>query len=155
MHVIAAKAVAFKEAMKPEFTRYQKDIVANCKVLADELLRSGFDLVTGGTDNHLVLIDLRNKKMTGREAAKALDEAGIVANMNRIPYDTLDAYHCSGLRIGTAAVTSRGMKVKEIKEIAGMITGVLLSLCGNSSRKVIKDTKKRVEKLCRKFPVKI
>lgn len=152
MHVVAAKAVAFKEALKQEFKKYQKQIVKNAKVIAEELLKSGFNLITGGTDNHLILIDLRNKNITGREAALSLDKAGVTVNKNRIPYDPLDAVHTSGIRLGTPAITTRGMKENQCREIAELIIKVLNNI---SSNKIIKEVRGKVKKLCSKFPVEI
>ncbi|MFH1824247.1 MAG: serine hydroxymethyltransferase [Candidatus Firestonebacteria bacterium] len=152
MHIIAAKAVAFKEAMTSKFKKYQVNIIRNCKVLADELIKGGFNLITGGTDNHLILIDLRNKRITGRESALSLDEAGITANKNRIPYDPLSSWNTSGIRLGTPAITTRGMGVDEMKEIAELISNVLND---SQSHKVIKAVREKVKILCKKFPVEI
>ena len=121
MHVIAAKAVALKEAMTPEFREYQKQIVANAAAMARTIAARGFRLVSGGTDNHLVLVDLRPKKMTGKIAEKALDKAGITVNKNKIPFDPEKPLVTSGIRIGVPAVTTRGMKEAEMSEIAALI----------------------------------
>ena len=152
MHVVAAKAVAFKEALQPEFKEYQKQIVKNAKVIAEYLSKNGFTLVTGGTDNHLMLVDLRNKQLTGREAALALDKAGITANKNRIPYDPLGAFETSGVRLGTPALTTRGMKEEQCLEIAEMIADILNH---PASTKVTAGVRKKVKILCNKFPVEI
>ena len=125
MHVIAAKAVAFGEALRPEFKTYQKAIVANCKRLAEGLLVRGFRLVSGGTDNHLLLLDLTNKGVTGKEAQIALDRAGITANKNTIPFETKSPMVTSGVRMGTAAVTTRGFGLEEMDRIAGWIDRVI------------------------------
>lgn len=125
MHAVAAKAVSFKEAMEPEFKIYQEQIIKNAAVLAKELISRGFRLVSGGTDNHLMLIDLRNKEITGKEAEKRLDEAGVTVNKNTIPFDPQSPFVTSGIRIGTPAVTTRGMKEAEMKLIAGIIDLVL------------------------------
>lgn len=121
MHVIAAKAVCFKEAMTDEFKEYQKQIKRNAAALAEALIANGFRLVSGGTDNHLMLIDLTDKGVTGKDAEKMLDEVGITVNKNSIPFETQSPFITSGIRVGTPAVTTRGMKEKEMKVIAGLI----------------------------------
>ena len=121
MHVIAAKAVCFGEALKPEFKEYQKQIVKNAKVLSEELIKLGFNLVSGGTDNHLILIDLRNKGITGKELETRLDDIGITVNKNSVPFDTEKPTITSGIRIGTPAVTTRGFKEEEMIKIANLI----------------------------------
>lgn len=149
MHVIAAKAVAFKEAMTPEFRAYQSQIVANAKRLACGLIERGYNLVSGGTDNHLMLVDLRNKGITGKEAEAALDASGITLNKNSVPYDDKPPAVTSGIRIGTPAVTTRGMKEQEMDRIAGYIDRVL----GNIGKEdVYREVKGEVEALCSKFP---
>lgn len=150
MHAIAAKAVALKLALKLEFKQYQKQIVANAKRLAQELEVRGYRIVSGGTDNHLLLVDLRSKKITGRDAASALDRAGIVVNKNLIPFDPRSAKVTSGLRLGTPAVTTIGMKEKEISQIACLIDGVLFS---PNDKKIIAMTRQEVFKLTKKFPL--
>lgn len=149
MHVIAAKAVCFKEAMAKNFNGYQKQVVKNAKVLAAELTDLGFNLVSGGTDNHLMLIDLNNTGLTGKEAEEKLDLAGITLNKNRIPGDTRSPFVTSGIRIGTSAVTTRGMKEKEMRIIASLITEVLKS----DKDSVIKKVCSEVKSLVKKFPV--
>ena len=124
-HVIAAKAVAFKEALEPSFTVYSKQIVANAQALAAALVKRGYQLVSGGTDNHLMLVDLRNKGLTGKVAEKALDAAGITLNKNTVPKETQSPFVTSGIRIGTPAVTTRGMKEPEMERIAELIDRVL------------------------------
>ena len=121
MHTVAAKAVCLGEALKPEFKEYQKQIIKNAKTLADELLKYGFNLVSGGTDNHLILIDLRNKGITGKELEERLDNIGITVNKNSVPFDTERPMITSGIRIGTPAVTTRGFKEGEMKKIANLI----------------------------------
>lgn len=148
MHVIAAKAVCFKEAMNPGFMEYQKQIVANAAALARELTKRDFKLVSGGTDNHLMLIDLRNKNLTGKNAEKMLDEVGITVNKNSIPFDPESPFITSGIRIGTPAVTTRGMKEEDMAEIADLIT-LTLTKFGEARETV----KKRVERLCAKYPL--
>jgi glycine hydroxymethyltransferase len=150
MHIIAAKAVAFGEALKPGFKDYQKQVVINAKVLADELMTLGFDLISGGTDNHLVLVDLTHKGITGLEAEQRLGKAGIVANKNTIPFDKRGPKVTSGLRLGTPALTTRGIKEAEIKVIAGLI-GRILDRPDNE--KVMLDVKETVLNLCASFPV--
>ena len=125
MHTIAAKAVALKEAATPEFAEYAAQIVANCKALADGLLSEGWRLVSGGTDNHLLLLDVGVKGLTGKAAESALDAAGITVNKNTIPYDTQRPTVTSGVRIGTPALTSRGMREDEMTQVAGLISRVL------------------------------
>ena len=151
MHIIAAKAVAFQEALKPEFKKYQSRIIKNSKALAKNLQEKKFRLVTGGTDNHLVLIDLTDKKITGAEAEKILEDVGISANKNMIPFDPLDAKRTSGLRIGTPAVTTRGMKEPEMALIAEMIAETLQH---RSNSVYLKKINGRVKKLCLRFPIK-
>ncbi|MCX6776362.1 MAG: serine hydroxymethyltransferase [Candidatus Micrarchaeota archaeon] len=149
-HVIAAKAVCFKEAMQPSFKEYAKQIVKNAKALADELMKFGFKLVSGGTDNHLILIDLTTKGMTGKEAQELLDKVGITTNKNTIPYDTQKPFITSGLRLGTPPLTTRGMKEGEMREIAGMITKVLDS---KGDTATLEKAKVQVKELCERFPL--
>ncbi|MFP3911264.1 MAG: serine hydroxymethyltransferase [Desulfobacteraceae bacterium] len=150
MHVIAAKSVAFGEALRPEFKEYQVQVIQNAKVLAEELVNHGFDLVSGGTDNHLVLIDLTQKGITGLEAERALGDAGIVANKNSIPFDKKGPMVTSGLRLGTPAITTRGMKEPEIKEIARLISDVLKA---PGSAGTLTSVRSTVSTLCRSFPI--
>ena len=117
MHVIAAKAVAFKEAAAPDFVDYQHQILANAKALAASLVKKGFRLVSGGTDNHLMLLDFRHTELTGKVAQETLDQARITVNKNAVPFDTRSPFVTSGVRIGTPAVTSRGMREKEMEKI--------------------------------------
>ena len=150
MHVIAAKAVGLEEALKPEFADYQRQVVTNAKVLAEELLGFGFDLVSGGTDNHLILIDLSGKNITGLEAERALGEAGIVANKNSIPFDKRSPRITSGLRLGTPALTTRGFKEGEIRIVAELIRKVLEN---PGVEKVFAQAREVVDDLCRSFPI--
>ncbi|MBE6082974.1 MULTISPECIES: serine hydroxymethyltransferase [Tissierellales] len=147
MHVIAAKAVSFGEALKDDFKDYQKQIIKNAKVLSEELLNKGFRLVSGGTDNHLILIDVRSKGLTGKKAEAMLDEIGITANKNTIPFDPESPFVTSGVRIGTPAVTTRGMKEEDMKEIAEIMN---LALDERNDRGELKE---RVLKLCSRFPL--
>jgi glycine hydroxymethyltransferase len=148
MHIIAAKAVCLKEALSQEFKEYQKNIVKNAKALSSALMENGFDLVSGGTDNHLMLLDLRNMPITGKEAEHMLDEVGITANKNAIPFDPEKPFVTSGVRIGTPAVTSRGMKEEDMKEIADLIALTLKDFEGSKE-----EVKKRVQTLCDKYPL--
>ncbi|MFH2068416.1 MAG: serine hydroxymethyltransferase [Candidatus Omnitrophota bacterium] len=150
MHVIAAKAVAFKEAQKPEFRDYQAQVIKNSRSLAESLKKKGFRLVTGGTDNHLLLVNLANKNITGAEAEKLLEGIGISTNKNMVPFDPLDATRTSGLRLGTPAITSRGMKEGQMETIAGLISDAITF---RADPVKISDVKKRVKGLCRKFPL--
>jgi glycine hydroxymethyltransferase len=150
MHVIAAKAVCFAEAMRPEFRRYQQQVIKNAKTLAEEMMGFGFDLISGGTDNHLILIDLGSKEITGLAAETALGRAGIYVNKNTVPFDKRSPRVTSGLRIGTPALTTRGMKEQEMKMIAGLIRRVLEK---PEDEDIIKDTRATVADLCRGFPI--
>jgi glycine hydroxymethyltransferase len=151
MHVIAAKAVAFKEALTPEFKVYQRQIVANAQALAEGLLKRGFRLVSGGTDNHLMLVDLSNRNVTGKEAEAALDRAGITVNKNAIPFDEKPPAVASGIRLGSPCVTTRGMKEREMEIIAEAIDRVTAN---PNDEAVIRETRKRMKALCKKFPFK-
>ncbi|HQI82249.1 MAG TPA: serine hydroxymethyltransferase [Deltaproteobacteria bacterium] len=150
MHVIAAKAVALKEALSPEFKEYQAQIVKNAKAMADEFLAMGFTLVSGGTDNHLMLVDLTNKDVTGKEAQEMLDAANITVNRNAIPFDTKSPFVTSGIRIGTPALTTRGMKEEEMRQVARMI-GAVIDAKGAGS--AVEKVKKEVAELTKRFPV--
>ena len=150
MHVIAAKAVAFKEALSDEFDDYTKQVVKNAQSMADALIQKGYDIVSGGTDNHLMLIDLRNKGVTGKQAEIALDSAGITCNKNAVPYDTQPPLVTSGIRLGAAAMTSRGFIEDDMKQIAEFIDRVI-SQCGDSS--IAEKVKSDVKEYCSKFPL--
>jgi glycine hydroxymethyltransferase len=150
MHVIAAKAVAFREALTPSFVEYQKDVVRNAAALADQLKAGGVRLVSGGTDNHMMLADLDNFDITGKKAEEALENAGITVNKNAIPFETRSPFITSGIRIGTPAVTSRGMKTAEMKTIAELIVGVLRQ---PEDAEVLRKTRKCVQDLCDQFPI--
>lgn len=139
MHVIAAKAVCFHEALQPEFQAYQKQIVANAQALAAGLQDQGFRLVSGGTDNHLMLIDVKSKGLTGKEAEKMLDDANVTVNKNTIPFETESPFVTSGIRVGTPAVTSRGMKEAEMKEIAAIFETVLLKKDQEAAKAMVKS----------------
>ena len=148
MHTIAAKAVCFGEALKLEFKEYQKQIVKNAKVLSEELIKLGFDLVSNGTDNHLMLIDLRNKNITGKELEERLDSVGITVNKNSVPFDTERPTITSGIRIGTPAVTTRGFKEGEMKKIANLIN---MSVENYEDKK--EEIRAEVAAICGKFPL--
>ncbi|NLN06748.1 MAG: serine hydroxymethyltransferase [Firmicutes bacterium] len=150
MHVIAAKAVSLKEALQPDFAAYARQVVANAKILASCLLQHGFNLVSGGTDNHLLLVDLRNKGLTGKQAEEALGRAGITVNKNSVPFDTESPLVTSGIRIGTAAVTTRGMKEREMEEIAALIARILHK---TGDEKMQEEVRHRVAALCAAFPL--
>ena len=150
MHVIAAKAVALKEALTPEFASYQRQIVANAKALAGGLAERGFRLVSGGTDNHLMLMDLRDSELTGKLAQDTLERAGITANRNTVPFETRSPFVTSGVRIGTPAVTTRGMKEPEMRVIAGLIERALAAVGDNEALAVLAA---EVRVLCERFPV--
>jgi glycine hydroxymethyltransferase len=150
MHIIAAKAVAFKEALEPEFKTYQAQIVKNATALAEGLMSEGLRLVSGGTDNHLMLIDLTDKGLTGRDVENALDEAGITTNKNGIPFDTKSPMVTSGIRLGTPALTTRGMGEKEMRTVAGLIASIINDIENES---VIADVRSEVKRLCESFPL--
>ncbi|MDD5686344.1 MAG: serine hydroxymethyltransferase [Elusimicrobia bacterium] len=150
MHVIAAKAVAFGEALKPEFRKYQLQILKNARELAAALHEDGFEIVSGGTDSHLLLVDLSNKKLTGLKIEKALDKAGITVNKNSVPFDTQKPFITSGIRIGTPAVTTRGMKEKEMHIIASFIKEAITQ---KDNENGLKKIKAKVRLLCSKFPI--
>ncbi|HOK58728.1 MAG TPA: serine hydroxymethyltransferase [Methanothrix sp.] len=150
MHTIAAKAVAFREAMTPEFRRYQEQIVRNAAALAGRLIENGFDLVSGGTDNHLMLVKLLKEGITGKEADEALESAGIALNKNMIPFDPRTPFVTSGIRIGTPAVTTRGMRENEMREIADLITEVIRDIRNPAT---IESVRSRVRALCERFPL--
>ena len=150
MHVIAAKAVGFLENLQPNFETYAKQIISNANALAKKMLSLGYNIISNGTDNHLMLIDLRNKNLTGKSAQEALDESGITVNKNAVPYDTESPLITSGIRIGTPAITTRGMKESEMHIVAELIDEVLRNV-GN--KKVYKEVSHKVKALCEKFPL--
>lgn len=148
MHTIAAKAVCFKEALQPEFKEYIDRVVKNCKVLAEELVKYDFKLVSNGSDNHLILVDLNNKDITGKDAEKLLDSIGITVNKNTVPNETKSPFVTSGIRIGTAAVTTRGFDEEDMKEVAALINDAIENKDENLS-----SLKNRVKALCSKHPL--
>lgn len=150
MQAIAAKAVAFKEALTQEFRDYQFQIVKNAKTLADRLMENDFDLVSGGTDNHLMLVKLMNEGLTGKEADETLERAGITLNRNMIPFDTAKPLVTSGIRIGTPAITTRGMLEPQMVQVADMITEVLRNI---KSEETVSSVRSRVKELCDQFPL--
>lgn len=150
MHVIAAKAVAFKEALSDEFKEYQRQIIKNARALAEALTKEGFRIVSGGTDNHLMLVDLRNKNITGKDAEKLLDDVGITVNKNTIPFEPLSPFVTSGIRLGTPALTTRGFKEKDMEEAAS-IMAIVLNNPNDESK--MAEAAKRVKTLCEKYPL--
>lgn len=149
-HINAAKAVAFKEALQPEFKEYAAQVIKNAKVLAEELINCGFKIISNGTDNHLMLVDMTSKNSTGKEADHALELAGISCNKNMIPYDTRSPFDPSGIRLGTPAITTRGLKEPEMKILAKWINEVCSS---PNDEAVQKRVRQEVKELCKKFPV--
>ncbi|MEK6554704.1 MAG: serine hydroxymethyltransferase [Bdellovibrionota bacterium] len=149
-HVIAAKAVAFQEALQPEFKTYIQQVVKNSKALADTLIEKGFNLVTGGTDNHLILVDLSDREVTGKDGEIALDKAGITVNKNTVPNEKRSPFVTSGIRIGSPALSSRGMKETEMKIIGGWIAEVLSD---PTNETLLNKTHDKVKELCKKFPI--
>jgi glycine hydroxymethyltransferase len=150
MHVIAAKAVAFKEALQPEFKQYQQQVVTNAKTLADELVKRGFKLTSGGTDNHLMLLDFSGTEITGKAAEEALDKAGITANKNTVPFETRSPFVTSGIRIGTPAATTHGLKETEMVKVAGFIADAVAHI-GNEDK--LTAIKLQVNEMMKKFPL--
>jgi glycine hydroxymethyltransferase len=150
MHVIAAKAVAFKEALSPAFKRYQQQVVANARVLAQGLLDRGYKIVSGGTDTHLMLVNLTNKGITGKEADAALDAAGIIVNKNAVPYDEKPPAVASGIRLGTPIVSTRGMKEAEMREVVALVDRVLQH---RQDPGVLEEVRSQAKALCSRFPI--
>jgi len=150
MHIIAAKAAAFKEALTPEFKEYQRQIIKNAQAMADELKNQGFRLVSGGTDNHMMLVDLTSAGVTGKEAQEVLDRANITVNKNGIPFDTKGPQVTSGIRIGTPAVTTRGMKENEMRLIASCIADVIKNIHNETKIKAVSE---KIKSICAKFPL--
>jgi glycine hydroxymethyltransferase len=150
MHVIAAKAVAFKEALSPGFKRYQQQVIANAKTLAQGLMDRGYKIVSGGTDTHLMLVNLTSKGLTGKEADAALDAAGIIVNKNAVPYDEKPPAVASGIRLGTPIVSTRGMRESEMREIVGLIDRVLQH---PQDHTVQAEVRAQAKALCNRFPI--
>jgi len=152
MHVIAAKAVCFHEALQSQFREYQRQVVTNAKALAAGLAKHGYRIVSGGTDNHLMLVDLRPKEINGKEAQEVLDRAGITVNKNAIPFDTYPIFKPGGIRVGTPAVTTRGMKEEEMLEVADLIAE---ALSNRNDTEALARVRGKVRDLTRRFPVPI
>jgi glycine hydroxymethyltransferase len=150
MHVIAAKAVCFHEALQPQFREYQRQVVLNAKALAAGLAKHGYRIVSGGTDNHLMLVDLRPKDLNGKEAQETLDRAGITVNKNAIPFDASSPFKPGGIRVGTPAVTTRGMKEEEMLEIADLMVEALTN---RTEEAALNRVREKVRQLTRKFPL--
>jgi glycine hydroxymethyltransferase len=150
MHVIAAKAVAFKEALEPEFIAYQQQVVKNAKVMAATLISRGYNIVSGGTDNHLMLVDLIAKGLTGKAADAALGAANITVNKNSVPNDPQSPFVTSGIRVGTPAITTRGFKEAEVEQLANWIADVLDNINDSAT---IERVKAQVIEICKRFPV--
>jgi glycine hydroxymethyltransferase len=150
MHVIAAKAVALLEAMDPEFVTYQENVVENARAMADAFAERGFDIVSGGTDNHLILLSLLDKDITGKDADAALDRANITVNKNTVPNDPRSPFVTSGLRLGTPAITTRGFGVEETRELTNWICDILEDI---SDDVMIRRVRGQVLDLCKRFPV--
>jgi len=150
MHIIAAKAVAFKEALEPGFKDYSKQVIKNAQALADAMVKRGYNIISGGTDNHLMLIDLRNKNVTGKDAQEALDAAGITVNKNAVPFDDKSPLITSGIRVGTPALTTRGMEEAEMRTVAEFIDEVVRNI---GTTAVYETMKKKVADLCGNFPL--
>lgn len=150
MHVIAAKAVGFKENLQPQFKTYSQQVINNASALAAELVKRGYNIISGGTDNHLMLVDLRNKNVTGKDAQEALDLAGITVNKNAVPFDDKSPFITSGIRIGTPAITTRGMKESEMPVIAGYIDE---AIANRSLQGTLKEVSNKVKELCSSFPL--
>lgn len=148
--MIAGKAVGFGEALKPEFKEYQEQVVKNAKVLATELIKYGFNVLTGGTDNHLILLDLRNKGITGKEFEERLEKIGITVNKNAVPFDTEKKTITSGIRLGTPAVTTRGLKESDMKKIAEFISDCIPTEYYNTHLEEIRDA---IQEICAKYPL--
>lgn len=150
MHVIAAKAVAFLENLQPPFVEYSKQVIRNAQALAAALVKRGFNIISGGTDNHLMLVDLRNKNVTGKETQEALDLAGITVNKNAVPFDDKSPFITSGIRVGTPALTTRGMKEREMEIVAGLMDRVVSNIGNEAEYTRVRD---EIQQLCSSFPL--
>ena len=150
MHVIAAKAVAFHEALSEEFDQYAEQVIRNAKALAAALTAKGYQLVSGGTDNHLLLIDLRNKGITGKQAEQVLDSVGITCNKNMVPFDTQSPFVTSGIRLGTPAITTRGMTETDMEKIADLIDYTLTHIDDTKAHQAVRE---EVDRLCAAYPL--
>jgi glycine hydroxymethyltransferase len=150
MHVVAAKAICFKEALDPEFKRYIQQVINNAKVMSKTIMSRGIDVVTGGTENHIVLVDLRSKNITGKDLERVLGEVNITVNKNSVPNDPKSPFVTSGVRLGTPAITTRGFKEKEVKLISNWICDIILNMDDNKKHEEIK---RKIGDLCSKYPV--
>ncbi len=150
MHVIAAKAVAFREALQPDFKKYSQQVIDNAKTLADELITRGYEIISGGTDNHVMLVDLTAKDMTGKLAENSLHSAGITTNKNMVPFDARSPFVTSGIRLGTPAMTTRGFNKDDMKKVAEFIDRILKD---PENEELIAQVKAEVEELCSHFPL--
>jgi len=150
MHVIAAKAVAFNENLQPPFIDYSKQIIKNAQALSAALVKLGFNIISGGTDNHLMLVDLRNKSVTGKDAQEALDLAGITVNKNAVPFDDKSPLITSGIRVGTPALTTRGMKEREMEIVASLINRVVTNMGNEAEYGRVRGD---IQQLCSSFPL--
>ncbi|MGY8809143.1 MAG: serine hydroxymethyltransferase, partial [Fidelibacterota bacterium] len=150
MHIIAGKAVAFKEALSPKFKEYIQQVLINAQCFSEEFARRGYDLISGGTDTHLILLDLQNKSVSGKQAENALDEAGITVNKNMIPFDPKSPFVTSGIRVGSPAITTRGMGKDEVKIVVDLMDRVITN---SEDKNVISSVKSEVKKLCKSFPI--
>ena len=150
MHIISAKAIAFGEAMKDEFKVYANKIVQNAKLMAQEFMNMDYDIISGGTDTHVILADLTNKNISGKAAEKALEKAGITVNKNMVPFDQRSPFITSGIRIGTPAITTRNMGIEEMKDIAKLIDRVIIDPENDEN---IQKVKSEVEELCESYPI--
>jgi glycine hydroxymethyltransferase len=150
MHIIAGKAVAFKEALSPDFKGYIQQVLSNAQCFSEEFLRRGYNLISGGTDTHLVLLDLQNKSVSGKQAEHALDEAGITVNKNMIPFDPKSPFVTSGIRVGSPALTTRGMGKDEVRVVVDLMDRVITN---SEDKDIISSVKSEVKKLCKSFPI--
>jgi glycine hydroxymethyltransferase len=150
MHIIAAKAIAFNEALQPEFKIYAQQVIDNAKAMSETLLSKGYNLISGGTDTHVVLIDLSNKDVTGKLAEKTLEKAGITVNKNMVPFDKRSPFITSGIRIGSPAITTRGMKQNEMVQVINLIDKIITNI---EDQSIIEKVKIEVESLCSSFPL--
>ena len=150
MHIIAAKAIAFKEALQPEFKKYAQDIIDNAQTMSEALLEKDYQLVSGGTDTHVILIDLSNKGVTGKAAEKTLERAGITVNKNMVPFDKRSPFITSGIRLGTPAITTRGMGKEEMRKIVQFIDQILNDIENDT---IVENVKLDVKSLCKFFPL--
>ncbi len=150
MHIVAAKAVAFREALEPEFKKYAKQVIKNAKTLANKLIELGYEIVSGGTDNHVMLVDLTKTGITGKDAENALHKAAITVNKNMVPFDERSPFVTSGIRLGTPALTTRGFKEEEMNKVASLIDRVLKNL---DNENIYEQVKREIGEMCAAFPL--